>query len=227
MSFLKDLASATGVGSILGIKSGQQEAAEKAAKVLEQQAKSSAGDITAAGQTAQGFLQPFQQVGQQGIDLAGFLGNPQAQFESIQSNPLFQMGLNNLNTQTNQSAASRGRLSAGDTLQQLTQNATLAASPLIDRQRQDILNLLGIGGNVAGQQANIERGTAADVADLLTGGASAKASGIIGAENAKSAAVGQLLDVAGMFAGVPPGTLSGFSPSSQPTFNNAPTGPVF
>jgi len=87
---------------------------------------------------AQGFLEPFGSVGVAGAEQAGFLTDPQAQFDFLQSNPLFQLGLDNANRQTSQLAAARGRLSAGDTLQQLNQNALLTASPLIAQQKQSI-----------------------------------------------------------------------------------------
>jgi len=185
------------------------KARKKAGRIQQEEAINQAGQIRESGQAAQALFDPLTGVGQQGIDLAGFLGNPQQQFDFIQSNPLFKLGLENLNTQTNQSAASRGRLSAGDTLQQLTNNATLASQPLIDRQRQDILNLLGISQNVAGQQAGIEQNTARSVADLLTGGAAAKAGGIVGAQNARTGAVGNIFDVGATIAGLPSGTFGG------------------
>jgi len=185
MGFVRDLTGKTAV-----------EAAGGAADVLQEQAISSAADVGAAGEAAQQFLQPFQDVGQRGVDLAGFLGDPQAQFQFIQNNPLFQAGLENLNQQTQTSAAARGRLSAGDTLQRLTQNATLAAQPLVDRQRSDILNLLNLGRGVASEQAGLERGTSLDVADLLTGGASARAAGITGAATARGQKAGNIFQLA-------------------------------
>lgn len=119
-----------------------------------------------AGQEASGLFDPFAQVGQQGVDQAGFLTDPNAQFDFLQNNPLFQMGLDNANTQTNQMAAARGRLSAGDTLQQLNQNALLTASPLIQQQKQAIQNQLTMGQNAANQQANIGQNTALNQANI-------------------------------------------------------------
>jgi hypothetical protein len=121
-----------------------------------------------AGQEASGLFDPFAQLGQQGVDQAGFLTDPNAQFDFLQNNPLFQMGLDNANTQTNQMAAARGRLSAGDTLQQLNQNALLTASPLIQQQKQAIQNQLTMGQNAANQQANIGQNTAANQANITS-----------------------------------------------------------
>jgi hypothetical protein len=150
-----------------------------------------AGEIqaTAAGQ-ASALFNPFQGVGASGVEQAGFLTDPQAQFDFLQSNPLFQASLDNANQQTLQSAAARGRLSSGDTLQQLSQNTLLSASPLIQQQKQSIGDLLTVGQNVAGSQGN-----------LLTGQAAASAGGIVGASNARTQGVQNLLDLGAKAAG--------------------------
>lgn len=151
----------------------------------------------AAGGEASALLNPLATIGQQGIEQAGFLTDPQAQFDFLQNNPLFQLGLDNLNTQTNKFAAARGRLSAGDTLEQLNQNALLAASPLIQGQKQSIGDLINLGATTAGNQGN-----------LLTGQAAALAAGDIGAANARSAGAGNILklgaQIGGAAFGVPP-----------------------
>ena len=153
-----------------------------------------------------GLFANQQALGQQGFDQSGFLTDPNAQFDFLQNNPLFQMGLDNANQQTNQMAAARGRLSGGDTMQQLNNNALLTASPLIQQQKQSIGDLLNMGanasinqsniiGNVAGQragmaqnfglnQANILQNTAMNQSNLLTGAAAAQGAGLVGAADA-------------------------------------------
>ncbi len=144
-----------------------------------------AGNVVQAGQQAGALLDPFAQLGQQGLDQAGFLTDPNAQFDFLQNNPLFQMGLDNANQQTSQFAAARGRLSAGDTLQKLNNNALLTASPLIQQQSQNIGNLLNTGQNTALNQANILQNTTANQGNLLTGAGAARAGGLVGAANAR------------------------------------------
>jgi hypothetical protein len=136
---------------------------------------------------AQGFFEPFAGAAERGVAESDFLANPEAQFDFLQNNPLFNLALENANQQTNQSAASRGRLSAGDTLQQLSNNVLLSAQPLIDRQRQDVGNLLNLGTGVATSQANIETGQAAHIAGSTTDIGAANAAGIVGAANAENA----------------------------------------
>ena len=57
-------------------------------------------EIRRATGEGQAFLEPFSQLGQQGLDQSGFLTDPNAQFDFLQNNPLFQMGLDNANRVT-------------------------------------------------------------------------------------------------------------------------------
>jgi len=149
---------------------------------------------------AQEFLSPFQQLGESGIEQAGFLTDPQAQFDFLQQNPLFQQALQQAQTGTQNIAAARGRLSAGDTLQQLSQNVLLSAAPLISEQKRSISDLLNIGTGIAGGRANIETGAGVDVTDLITSGAATEAAGTVGAAQARTQGSQNLLQ-AGLLAG--------------------------
>lgn len=133
---------------------------------------------------AQQFFEPFAGAAERGLEASGFLADPQAQFDFLQNNPLFQLALENANQRTRQSASASRRLSFGDTLQQLSNNVLLSASPLIDRQRQDVTNLLQFGGDIAGSQANIAIGEAANLGRLTTDIGATRAGGEVGAANA-------------------------------------------
>jgi hypothetical protein len=170
------------------------DAAKKASGIQAASGEAALQEQRESRERAQEFFQPIQGVGQRGIDQSSFLANPQEQFDFLQSNPLFQMGLDNANRVTQQSAASRGRLSAGDTLQQLSNNSMLVAQPLIDRQRQDIGNLLNVGTSTAAAQANIETGGQAQITDLITGIGNTRASGVVGSQNARAAALAGVTD---------------------------------
>ena len=154
-------------------------------------AAESAADAQVLGaQEASALFDPFKGIGQQGLEQTGFLTDPNAQFDFLQNNPLFQSILdqNNqvtANAQDNlfKSAAARGRLSAGDTLQQTQRlgeqsanNLLQAASPLIQDQKNSIGDLLNFGLTTAGNQGN-----------LRTGQAAAEAGGIVGSANARGA----------------------------------------
>lgn len=134
-----------------------------------------------------GFLTPFAELGQTGVEQAGFLTDPQAQFDFLQNNPLFQMSLKQAGTETKQLAAARGRISAGDTLQQLSENVLLSAQPLIQQQKGSIQDLINLGSGTARSQANVAIGAGSSVADLLTSAGDVSAAGIVGAGRARAA----------------------------------------
>lgn len=165
-------------------------AANKASNAAESSARASkeASDAQIlAGKEASTLLDPFQAAGQQGLEQSSFLTDPKAQFDFLQNNPLFQQ-IQAQNQQVTgdaqdalfKTAAARGRLSAGDTIQQVNQlgensarNLLLSAQPLISNQKQSIGDLLNLGVNVAGNQGNLRTGQGASLAG-----------GIIGQQNA-------------------------------------------
>lgn len=203
MGIINDLASGTIIGSALGLESSGEKAARRAADAQAESGRAALEELQKSKAQGLGFLEPFQVLGEQGLAQAGFLTDPQAQFDFLQNNPLFQLGLDNANRQTQQLAASRGRLSAGDTLQQLNANALLTATPLIAQQKQSIQNLLGQGLNLAGTQANTALGVGSQLANQQTDIGNAIASGIIGQQNAQAANQQNLFDIgAKIFGGL-------------------------
>ena len=177
MGFIEDL------GQALTGKTAAR-ASREAARIQASAVGEGIEETRAARELGLGFLQPFQQIGEQAIGQAGFLTDPTAQFEFLQQNPLFQMALERAQTETQGIAAARGRLSAGDTLQQLSKNVLLEASPLISEQKRSIQDLLNLGVGVAGSQANIATGTGAQISDLITSRGAARAAGEVGAAQA-------------------------------------------
>jgi hypothetical protein len=155
-----------------------KDASKKAEQKQEEALTLAQEELRRATGEAQGFLQPFAGVGQQGVDLAGFLTDPSQQRTFLESNPLFQLGLENLNRQTQQSAAGRSRLSAGDTLEQLQQNAMLASQPLIQDQKSSIVDLLNFGSGTSRAQANAALGLGSDISNLIQDQGNVGAAGI-------------------------------------------------
>tara|TARA_R110000851_G_scaffold331616_1_gene506041 strand:- start:128 stop:817 length:690 start_codon:yes stop_codon:yes gene_type:complete len=207
------------------------KAAVKGGEIQSQANLAAAEDAGIAGKSASNLLNPFALAARGGVDNASFLTDPSKQFDFLQNNPLFKMGLDNANEKTLKMSAAQGRLSSGDTLQQLTNNSLLAASPLINNQKQSISELLTMGQNTAANQGSILQNTAANVGNLKTGAAAAQAGGIIGAENARGAGYQNMINLAGQVAGAAMGMPSmGGAPSapagagfSLPAFNPADT----
>ena len=192
MGFVRDLTGKTAVN-----------AAKKGGEAQVGQAELALQALQGAKSEGMGFLQPFQQLGQQGLDQANFLTDSQAQFDFLQNNPLFQMGLDNANTQTNQMAAARGRLSAGDTLQQLNNNALLTAAPLIGQQKQSIQDLLSRGFNTGQAQANVALGAGSQIADAQNNIGNAMAGNLTGQANARGSSANNIFGMVGNAASNP------------------------
>lgn len=188
MGFVRNL-----VGGITG--STAANAARDSAAIQADAGQQAIEQIKTSTAEGQAFLQPFQQLGQQGLDQSSFLTDPDAQFDFLQNNPLFQMGLDNANTVTQQSAAARGRLSAGDTLQQLTNNSLLTAAPLIADQKNSIQNLLNQGLQTAQGQGNIAIGQGTNIANTTTDIGAALAAGQVAAANARSQGAQNILNL--------------------------------
>lgn len=201
MGVLKDYFAGSVVGSAFGVESSGEKAARRAADAQADSGRLALEELKRGKTEGLGFLQPFEVLGQQGLQQASFLTDPQAQFDFLQNNPLFQMGLDNANTQTSKMAAARGRLSSGDTLQQLNQNALLTAAPIISQQKQSINSLLNQGLGLAGSQANTSLGVGSQLANQQTDIGNAIASGLIGVQNAKTDNQQNLLNLGSMIAG--------------------------
>lgn len=159
---------------------------------------------SAAIDRAMEAMAPFRELGESAIPMAGFLTDPNQQMDFLKSNPLFGLALENANNQTMNMAAARGRLSAGDTLQQLSNNVLLSASPLINDQKNSILSLLNIGTGTTGQLQN-----------LITDQGAVNAGGIVGAGNARSQGASNLLQT-GLLAGAAFGFGAPAAGASQP-----------
>ena len=189
---------AVAVGSIVAADMGA-DAAGDAANSQAASGREAIAEQRRAAAEAQGYYAPYAGVAERGIEASQFLGDSQAQYDWLQGNPLFQMGLDNANQQTQASSAARGRLSAGDTLMQLNNNALLTAQPLIDRQRSDVNSLMNYGLQVSSGQANAAIGQGNNVSGLMTDIGNAQAAGQIGQANAYQQGAGNLMNIGMMY----------------------------
>lgn len=200
--FIEDVGS--GLSNVLGTITGTRQAATAGRRAARTQAEAGQEAIVAQQEAAvrgQEFFEPFAGAAERGIEASQFLGDPQAQFDFLQSNPLFQLALENANQRTQQQASAGRRLSFGDTLQQLSNNVLLSAQPLIDRQRQDVAGLFDVGVNIAGSRANIEQGLGTNVSNLLTQIGNVTAGGQIASGQQAARTFGSLVDTAGAVIG--------------------------
>lgn len=166
--------------------SKQRGAAKEAATAQRQAGDAALNEQRLAKEQALGFYAPYADVGGVGLDQSSFLTDSNEQYNWLQGNPLFQMGLDNANQQTTAMGAAKGRLSAGDTLMQLSNNALLAGMPLIQGQKNSISNLMNFGSNMANSQANTAIGVGNNMGNVMMGQGNAQAAGIMGSANANS-----------------------------------------
>lgn len=132
-------------------------------------------------------MQPFYDAGiQHGLNpLIEQINNPQAQYDYLMSNPLFQAALSRADTQSNNAFLGRGRV--GDATEALSQNMLSTAMPFLNQRSNDLFNMAQIGQSSAAGQANALLNTGANVSDLLTQKGNALAAKHIGVGNAKTA----------------------------------------
>ena len=192
MSNVVDKVVEVGTFGLVDDFSGTKEAQEDALKVQQaataaqvQSGQRAISEQRRASAEGQEFLSPFQGVGQQGLDQASFLTDPQAQFDFLQSNPLFQMMLDNANQATMSNQAARGKLGSGSTLERLSQNSLMTAMPLISDQKASIAGLLDFGRGLATTQGNVAIGQGSNVSNLLTQIGNAQSAGLVGGFNAQ------------------------------------------
>lgn len=147
------------------------------------------------------ILRQFDPLITRGIEASGFLADPDAQFNFLEDNPLFRMALDEANAGSVSRLASQGKLQSGETQSELARNVFLAGIPLLDRQRQDVGNLINLGTGVGTSQANILQGLSAGVSPVLTDIGASNAAGIIGANNARQQGIENLFGIFSQFAG--------------------------
>ena len=191
---------ALGMTDIVDQFTGQAgaDAARESSQAQIQAAQMAIDEQRRAGEQGLGFLDPFSQVGQLGLDQMGFSTDSQAQFDWLQNNPLFQFALDNANQSTMAQGAAGGRMAAGDTRERLSNNVFLSAQPLIDRQIGRINNNLNMGLGTAQSQSNTAMGVGSNVSNLMTDQGAARAGGIMGAANARTGAANNLMQMGAM-----------------------------
>jgi len=146
-------------------------------------------------------MQQLDPVAQRGLEASSFLADPAAQYEFLQENPIFQQALDEARSTTLARASAGGRLGAGDTKSELARNVLLSSLPLIDRQRQDVGNLLNVAQSGISGQANILQGLSAGVSPVITDIGAARAGGIMGANQATQQGIQNMFGIFGQMAG--------------------------
>ena len=239
MDFVSDI-----TDSITG-KAGQR-AAKDAGKVIAASAEEGANLTSRMYDDYEARYSPYAATGAGGIagmqQVAGdpFSNNAMAGLYGIANQrydqtPGFQDASAAMTRGVTANAAARGKLGSGNTLQDLFANNAVLGDELKNSQFTRGLNfanfgeqaninrfnrygsLADMGFNALTNQANLGSTAVSNINNLRTGGASAQAAGMIGAQNARDQGVGNLISLASMAGGY-------FGGGSNPLTNQAAAG---
>lgn len=193
------------VGASIGGAVAGAGAASEAAAAGERAAAAGISEQEAARLAFEERTEPFRQAGLEGAEqLTSFLQDPTQQLEQI--NPIVSFLRDQGFEQIQESAAARGRLGAGGTLQDLTRfNLDLSATvaPQLQNQRfNQLFNVAGLGANVAAGQGTAGIQTAGNISNLLGAGGRAEAGGITGTTNALLGGIQNVAGAAGAFPSI-------------------------
>lgn len=218
----KNIVGATGLGALFGVNPGA-DAAEDAARLqagaagagIEEQRRQfdiTTGQLTAAEQANRAALDPFAQAGlsalQQQQALLG-LGTPeqqQAAFASLSESPGQRFVRERAEKATLRNAAATGQLGGGGVKAELARLGAGFASQLENQQFNRLAQLSGQGLSAASGIGSGAIGTAArqgqfgsqlagNVSNLLGQQSQARASGILGAQQAQTDQFGNLISL--------------------------------
>lgn len=156
--------------------------------------------------TARADLEPFRSAGATDITgLAELVTNPQKQLEFIQNNPFFGAMAEKAKSDILGNAAAKGKVGSGGTAEALQNSLLLLGNDLINQDVNRRHNLAALGSNAAAGQATATQNTAGQVgsaysdtsntiASLITQGGDAVAAGKMGAANARTNAMNNLMN---------------------------------
>jgi len=180
------------IGGVVGVSSSKRGAAATKgaaeAGILEQRA---------AREAFEARTEPFRALGVAGAEqLTSFLQDPSQALDNPVANFLRDQGFE----QIQESAAARGRLGAGGTLQDLSRFQTNLAGTLQNQRFNQLFNVAGLGANVAAGQGTAALQTGTNIANLLGVQGQAQAAGIAGQAQAIT---GTLQNITGAFGAFP------------------------
>lgn len=174
------------------------DASKQAAQVQAQSGADAIAFQRESRDLARSDLSPFVKFGTSNLQGLTDILTPQGQANYLQQNPLFNIAMNNLNRQSNNTFLGRGKV--GDATGQLVNNAYLAGAPLLQQQTSNLFNAANIGQASAAGQANTAMGAGNSISDILTGIGNANAAGLTGAANAQNQGANNVAGLASLAA---------------------------
>lgn len=188
---------------------GAQAAAEQAARVQSQAAVAAVPIQQQAFLGAQENIQPFVGVGQAALGsraaLAGLGGQAgqEAAFAQLGPESASQRFIRDRQRRARErNASARGGVGGGNIIRARAEQEAGFAIQDIENQRRELAQLSGGGLSAAGTLGGLGAATAGNIADLTQAEAAARATGILGSQQAQASGVEQALGLATTLADI-------------------------
>ena len=172
-------------------------AAKKAAKEQTKAAKLGIEEMRRQYDLSRADLAPWREAGGAAINAGAAMLKPGYDHTT---SPGYQFRFSEGQRAVESGAASRGMLMSGGTLKDLTRFGQGVAADDFNDQFNRQMAIAGGGQQAATAGAQMGQQSASGIADLYTQAGNAKASGYIGQANAIGNTIGQIAQIAGMFA---------------------------
>lgn len=197
-----------GANMLAGLYSAQAGAgAAKSASAQQAQGVSDAIKAQqAATQQVRADVAPFVQAGTTTAPLLTSLVNdPNAQLNFIQNNPFYASLAEDAKRKLLATEATKGKLGSGGTAKALQESLLLLGSDLLNRDITNKQNLASLGANAASGQGTLTQSGASNITGLTTDLGRVQSAGTMGAYNAQTGAINNLLRGATSIYGIDKG----------------------
>lgn len=140
-------------------------------------------------------LAPYRQAGNRAINsVSDLINNPEAQKNYVLNNPFYNALAGQAQDRIFNNAAAKGKLGSGGTAEALQNSLLLLGDNLLNQHITQNMNLANTGESAAAQTATAGQQVANNITDLTTSGAQARAAGTIGAANARTGALQNIVN---------------------------------
>jgi len=181
------------IAELFGLSDGGDAARQ--ASQLQSASADKAIDLTRESRDiARKDLQPFTEAGTKTLPgLTSLIEDPNAKKAFVENNPFFKAQADESQRRLFNNQAARGKVGSGGTAEALQNSLLLLGNDLVNENIGQRFNLASLGQSSAAGQANITQSAGAQGSNLLTQQGNVQASGVIGAENAKTGGINSLL----------------------------------
>jgi hypothetical protein len=170
------------------------DAATRAAELQLQGTREGIAEIKEGRLQSREDLSPFREFGAGQLEgITSLISDPNAQRDFIQNNPFFDTLADQASSRLFANKAARGKIGSGGTAESLQTSLLGLGNQLLNQNITQRMNAATLGSNAAAGQATVTQNASSGISDLITQGANAQAAGQVGAANARTNALNQLI----------------------------------